>query len=287
MKKQKLINVTSDFLSAGIFSYIQTAAGASLPWTTAAGVLDAEYYGNHSGAKKVSPLIDTLLKTDSAETLSAARMLQLANIIWNRYGEQWRRLYNVFSLEYNPIENYSMTETETKEGTNTGTQGTNRTSSGSNTGTQGTQRTASGSNTGSVTDVETIDRDTSADTDTTAEGFIYGYDSDTPAPSDKTETSVASTGTEDTTRNNTRTDNLAHSDTEQVTRTDNLAHSDTESVTRTDNLANSEERELTRSGNIGVTTSQQMITSEIELWQYDFFAIVYANIDKVLTIPVY
>lgn len=45
---------------------------------------------------------------------------------------------------------------------------------------------------------------------------------------------------------------------------------------------------LTRSGNIGVTTSQQMIESERQLWMWNFFdLVVYPDIDRVLTINMY
>lgn len=45
---------------------------------------------------------------------------------------------------------------------------------------------------------------------------------------------------------------------------------------------------LTRSGNIGVTTSQQMIESERQLWMWNFFdSVVYPDIDRVLTINMY
>lgn len=46
-------------------------------------------------------------------------------------------------------------------------------------------------------------------------------------------------------------------------------------------------RKLTRSGNIGVTTSQQMIESEIALWQWNFFQTVYRDVDEILACPLY
>ena len=46
-------------------------------------------------------------------------------------------------------------------------------------------------------------------------------------------------------------------------------------------------RTLTRSGNIGVTTSQQMIESERELWMWNFFDIVFADLDNILVLKVY
>lgn len=46
--------------------------------------------------------------------------------------------------------------------------------------------------------------------------------------------------------------------------------------------------ELTRSGNIGVTTSQQMIESERNLWVWNFFEkVVFPDVNRVLTIPIY
>lgn len=39
---------------------------------------------------------------------------------------------------------------------------------------------------------------------------------------------------------------------------------------------------LERTGNIGVTTSQQMLTSEIELRKYDYWEMVYSDIDRML-----
>lgn len=47
------------------------------------------------------------------------------------------------------------------------------------------------------------------------------------------------------------------------------------------------ERVLTRSGNIGVTTSQQMLQSELDLRKYDFFAMIYRDLDTVLCLAIY
>ena len=47
------------------------------------------------------------------------------------------------------------------------------------------------------------------------------------------------------------------------------------------------EYEFERRGNIGVTTSQQMLESEIELRKFSFLEMVYNDIDKVLTLQTY
>ena len=45
---------------------------------------------------------------------------------------------------------------------------------------------------------------------------------------------------------------------------------------------------MTRKGNIGVTTSQQMIDSEIKLWQWNYFEnVIFPDLDRYLTLKVY
>lgn len=131
------------------------------------------------------------------------------------------RMYQALTAEYNPINNYEMTETESDETTNENT----NTAIIDGTKTQ----------TGTVTDSGAQSANTN----------IYGYDSAVAAPSDNV------TGT----NNNTRTDDLTYND-------------DT-TTTTTDNGNTTHSRELSRSGNIGVTTSQQMIQSEIDLRKMD------------------
>lgn len=47
------------------------------------------------------------------------------------------------------------------------------------------------------------------------------------------------------------------------------------------------ERDLTRSGNIGVTTSQQMLQSEIDLRKFAFYIQVMNDIDKIMCLKIY
>ncbi len=44
---------------------------------------------------------------------------------------------------------------------------------------------------------------------------------------------------------------------------------------------------LERSGNIGVTTSQQMLESEFKVRQYDFYKMIYNDIDSILCLSIY
>ena len=46
-------------------------------------------------------------------------------------------------------------------------------------------------------------------------------------------------------------------------------------------------RELTRSGNIGVTTSQQMLESELQLRKYNFYEELFKDANSVVTLSIY
>jgi len=55
-----------------------------------------------------------------------------------------------------------------------------------------------------------------------------------------------------------------------------------------DSVKAANEREtITRSGNIGVTTTQQMLTAERELWVWNYFDKIYKDVDSVLALAIY
>ena len=67
----------------------------------------------------------------------------------------------------------------------------------------------------------------------------------------------------------------------------NTNTSDTTASTRTDDLTEKNIHTFERSGNIGVTTSQQMIESEIELRKKQFYEIVFHDIINYVCLHVY
>lgn len=60
-----------------------------------------------------------------------------------------------------------------------------------------------------------------------------------------------------------------------------------ESESITEGSKDDNDRDLTRHGNIGVTTSQQMLESEIELRKYKFYEQVMNDIDNVMCLKCY
>ena len=158
-------------------------------------------------------------------------------------------MYTALITDYKPLENYSMTEsgTDTAAGTDTTTRtGTDTTTNGGTTTTEDTTATTT-TNTGTVKD----------DNSGTATNAVAGYDSSAMSDRDKTTSTTTNTRTDNTTQTATNSGTITQTD----DKTSTLSHNTTDATATSSNTSHT----LTRSGNIGVTTSQQMLTSEIEV----------------------
>lgn len=231
MTLTKISDVFDDWITGdGIFTDLNEF---DVPWKTGEETdadliknLNMAYHGSHSGDKNISPIVHKFLTSEDTETRA-----KLAGIIYTMFGDKWSKLWDAFSVEYNPIENYSMTEHEERDDVTT--------REGSDTLTM----------TGTDTDV------LSGSTENEVSAFnSSGYSDNTQNTQDST---------------NTETRNM----------TDTTTHDTTDTLDG--------ERTLTRSGNIGVTTSQQMLQSEIELRKWLYFNSVFNDIDTILTLSIY
>ena len=283
----KLNEVFTDYINNGIFTFLNSL---DVPWKdkNIYQQLNLQYYGNISGKKETSPLVDSLIVennlTDNSKTI-------LAMSIFSIYSNKWSRLYRILSLEYEPIENYNMTETENTTSTNENadTITTNITNSNNVTETNTGTNTANDSESRIGKNVITDSRTITENNNVTNNNSLYGFNSVSGVNSD----SQNGTETRNTTDNNTHNDDLKGTRTNEHSENINTSKvtaqkndiKDVKDGTHTEN--GSQDRTLSRHGNIGVTTSQQMINSEIELWQWDFFSGVFKDIDKILTIQTY
>lgn len=231
METLTLNNVYPEWLTKGIFSYLNAL---EVPWKNDVSYnqLDVIYHGSRSGNKIIGSLIENFLEND---IVSDGNKVIIAQAIYAIYIKNWNALYKTLSLEYNPIENYSMTETENVQDTHRGT------------------LESDGSDTNTNTE-NTIVNDTS-------NNQLWGFNSTDSVNSDKQ--------IGDTTRNIDGSINSTHKNTD----------TETKDITS--------DRTLKRSGNIGVTTSQQMIESERQLWLWNFFESVFSDIDKILVLKIY
>lgn len=221
--------------SQGIFTQIMTAH--EVPWaeddTITGALLDFEYMFNQSGDKIISPAVLKNLNDDNE--LETTDFNKLCDVAWMMYGKRWARLWEILTAEFNPLNNYDMSETKYFDHghveTNSGTDTTNRTG----------------------TDTVTHTGDT--------ESEVSAFNSSTYQDSSK--------DTQNTTDLDTRnmSDALVH------------GHILTNSGRDTETT--------TRSGNIGVTTSQQMAQSSLDLWKWNYFYDIFRDIDSIFTITTY
>lgn len=145
----------------------------------------------------------------------------------------WQRIYNTSLLEYNPIENYNRTEKTTHQ------------NSGAVTHSGKDSVQASGADTNALTGTDSISR-SGSDTDTTSK---TAYDSNAYADVQKVQM----------TKGTLETDNISHSET--------LTHGKKDETTYGHVITDETGHEINSniSGNIGVTTSQQMLSQELEI----------------------
>lgn len=108
MELLTLNEVFTDWINNGIFKYLQAL---DVPWKNyiTSNELDVIYHGVRSGKKFVGSIIENFL---SNNVLSNESKAAIAQAIFAINQKNWVALWNTLNLEYNPIENYSMTETE-------------------------------------------------------------------------------------------------------------------------------------------------------------------------------
>ena len=265
-----------DWRTNGIFKYIEIR---NVPWSTSlSDYLDLEYFANRSGNKIVSPLVDIL---SDGEALTNENRTLIAAEIRALFMTNCEKEYATISAQYNPIQNYDMTESLSNDvktveygHTNTRTDDLTHTRTDDLTIT----RTDDLTHTKNGTETQTPDLTDSTD------NAVYGFNSETAVPTGQQ--SRTSTGTNETEYDLTDTDSgtVTNTDEGTVTNTDEGTVTDVESGADTHRHSYT----LTRSGNIGVTTSQQMLQSERDLWIWNYFRdVVFPDVDKVLTIKIY
>ena len=289
----------------GIFSALQSFP---VPWEAEniSGALDIEYHGNVSGDKIISPLLE---KVKTGDTLTESEKMLLASAILAVCGANWEKQWEILSLEYDPIENYSMREemmddeTVTEYGKST-TRTDNLTHRKMGTETAEIDETDTRTDnlthgkTGTETRTDNLTDTTTPNLTTNTSSGVYGFNSALEVPTGSEAQTATGTNTETHTGTEQKQYNLTGTDVGTQTTvkdgtdetTFDTTDTDTGTQTTLDGGSDTHTRNytLTRSGNIGVTTSQQMIESERTLWMWNFFRdVVFRDIDRILTIQVY
>lgn len=210
------------------------------------------------GVDKPTLIDNIILETAELECIYPTPVfLKTAIGLWsNVQFLTWDRVYTAMNLEYNPIENYDRQETETTTGT--------RAHSGKDTTTRSGTVSETGSTTGST-------QGTASESGTTT-NKIAGFDSTTLVDHD------SSTGS------NTR----QASDSSTGSSTRSGTDSSTQELTHGEQIADSGSRTSRIHGNIGVTTSQQMLQSELDIApNLNIYQYITADFRKRFCVEVY
>ena len=191
------------------------------------------------------------------------------------------RIMEALTAEYNPIENYDRHELSTKT--------PNLTDKSTLSGKDSTQ--ASGDDVTKHTGTDSLERTHTNFKETVAykgtdtrETQVSAFDSSVYQPSEQVTDSRTNREDEKTTSGSYK-DSTTHGHTETYTngRKDETTYGKVDTVTHTGTEGYSSHIH----GNIGVTTSQQMITSELELRRFDIYTDIAARFEHEFIVQVY
>lgn len=264
--------------STNVFPSI--TVGTAAQWLSSLDVMFAMRFGERTLRKIVEPFN---LHNDSTKSVTSENMAHtniLAQMINERFADKWNHIADALGLEYNPLENYDRTEdtTITDEG---GKDGSNERSYNN----YQNEKSISGGY--SDEDTRGVEKGGKVKTERDTRDNIHGFNTTAidgvPADYQKMIETVEYDPSGD-----------AYSETNSgsIERTYNQ-YKETEKPTGTykDEYGetNGNERTIDSSihGNIGVTSSQQMLTQEIEVRRNLLYDIVLNDIAEFLTISIY
>lgn len=191
-------------------------------------------------------------------------------IVYDFYRQKWERTFDVLTTKYNPIENYSMTEMMTDYENCPGTETSYNDYHEKSTGVS-----ATGTTTMSGKDITSVSaaggnvtiNETTTEKPTTENAVTSMDDTTTPQPHDK-QTISGDTAQKILNSGYTDIEKTGSTKIENVD-TGIVAGADTNHLNVDSAVTGMHSHIGTRSGNIGVTTSQQMLESELSIAERD------------------
>lgn len=203
----QLIDYFPNYLTTDSLFVKMSSNGA--PWTADIGKqMDIAYFTMYSGIKRASGFV-RLHYTDGLVNSNL-----IAELLYNIFGKNWERLWDAYTTEYNPIDNYNVKEDSERDRKDDRTIDRNITDTGEVT------------SNGSQSDNSTV----------TIDNAQYGYNSTEAVP---TTTSTETSESESTDSNTTKSDNTSEEKT-----TDGLVGKEQYTRTRTGNVGQNSYQEL-------------------------------------------
>lgn len=277
-EKKNLESVFPEWLGGGgILSKLTSSF--EVPWKNVVDgeILDLEYYGNRSGSKEISPLLYKMLQD---EILPDSNIDRVANLIFSKYNTNWKKTWDAMITEYNPLESYNVTEShdvktnETEQSAVNNNETLNETNKLHNEHQKDTTDNTTSNSSGT----------TSRDENSTNKDYKNAFNG--PSTSTPTENSEGTVGVEETSSSESDR-NRTVNDTYTQDSTDERDKTKTVKVTSDNTEATTTDMDIQKSGNIR-TTVQDLLEKEIKVRiDWNFFEIVYKNIDSVLVTNIF
>lgn len=275
-KTPKTLSDVYSWLDNGIFKQLEQY---DTPWKSYidGNTLDLDYYGNRSGNKMVSSLIEKLIVDD---TISAANQEKIAKLVWFKYGNQWTKAWEAVIENYDPLNNYIMDKEEIVDETLK----TDKSKTTTKETTEGGTNTKK--NTGTVQTQETEDSDSMSENeyDSNTDNDIYGFNSADASNADKSHTVQNNTSTNNSNveSNSIVTDNRTEVNERDLSSTDNIEDV-IDGTDKKDSVITTKHKGL--SGN---ATPQSMLEGEVRFrFDYNFFNSIFRDVDKILTTNIF
>lgn len=263
--RNNMIRTFPNYLTSD--SIFQKMNNFPIPWPSSISKsMDIAYFTMYSGIKLPSYFVK--LNSDSNNVPNSTLIAQL---LWDLYGKNWTHLWNGYVSDYNPIDNYNITENVIRDETDNRVIGTN--------GTLTSKVDSTGKETTSDSGESKLQHGHIVNDTRTINDFTYGFNSETMVPTAvRNETgNVTNTGTDVTTTTNTG----------EIDSESNSVRADTTSENTTDDDTINETISRDRKGNVGQNSYQELLRQEFELWKWNFFTQVFDDVDKVLCLSVF
>ena len=263
-----LISYFPQYLDTGAIFTQMVTFGA--PWNSELGKeMDDAYLSMYSGLKTPSKFT-VLHSVDGVASVES-----IARLLWSMYGHSWKRLWDGYTIQYSPIDNYKVQETMAR--TQSNDRDINKTTD-TNSSVNGTAKDTTDMNesvNGSIQHGHVVQK---TENDTKS---IYGFNSQNAVPSD-----VASVnGTDTNSGTDTQTNTTDTTGTVDTVTSNTSVGKITDVTSDTDNETENIQR--TKTGNVGQNSYQELLRQEFELWRWNFFTQVFEDCDKYLVLSVY
>lgn len=280
--------------------------GTKATWLSSLDVLFSSRFGN----RKLMPFIENLdLHNKSSETITADQIKNtntIAQMINIRFGDKWNHIAEALAIDYEPLENYNRLENssfsrdDTGDDYNSTTYGKKLTGSGESESESADDRIDTKTIQGGWADDDTRAIETSGDyiKKTTTKDTIHGFD-DTAAYDAPGSPSTYTEVEEEYDYNSPNTSGAYKESNSGAITHDYHGKTDSTDYNEATARIGSEYTRFNKddhgegwnhseiSGNIGVTTSQQMLESELEVRKNLLYDIILGDIADFLCVSIY